>query len=342
MQSFISYLRRFFDTSENLQEELSEKWRPHTNRRTIVIVLIFSFVASTLYFLVLRPPQNFPVHKLVTVPEGSLSSVSATLKEQGVIRSEYAFQVFVMIFGDDRTVRAGDYLFKQERNIVGVARAISNGVFGLEPIRIRIVEGATTREMAIIFRSQLERFDEQNFLALAQPKEGYLFPDTYFFLPNATEETVIESMTQNFDNRIKELEPAILESGRTLDEIIKMASIIEREARIPEDRRMISGVLWNRIEKGMALQVDAVFLYSIGKSTFQLTLADLASDSPYNTYRQKGLPPTPIGSPSLDSIEAAAKPTPNKNLFYLADRYGRTYYSRTYKEHLQKKALYID
>lgn len=342
MQSLITYLRRFFDTSENLQEELSEKWRPHTNRRTTIIVVIFALVATSLYLFVLRPPQNFPVNKLVSVPEGSLSSVSATLKEQGVIRSEYAFQAFVTIFGDDRTVRAGDYLFKQERNIVGVARAISNGVFGLEPIRIRIVEGATTREMAIIFRSQLERFDEQNFLALAQPKEGYLFPDTYFFLPNATEETVIQSMTQNFDNRIRELEPLILESGRSLDDIIKMASIIEREARIPEDRRLISGVLWNRIEKGMALQVDAVFLYSIGKSTFQLTLADLASDSPYNTYRQKGLPPTPIGSPSLDSIEAAAKPTPNKNLFYLADRYGRTYYSRTYKEHLQKKALYID
>lgn len=342
MWLLIEYIRKFFDTSETLQEELSEKWRPHANRRTIIALVVLGGIAISVYVFMLQPPAEFPVDRLVNVPEGTLSEVSAILKENGVIRSEYAFQAFVMIFGDAHTVRAGDYIFKQPRDVIGVAKAISRGVFGLEPIRIRIVEGATTREMAIIFRSQLERFNERNFLALAQPKEGYLFPDTYFFLPNATEETVIQSMTQNFDNRILELMEPIINSGRTLDEIIKMASIIEREARIPADRRMISGVLWNRIEKGMALQVDAVFLYSIGKSTFQLTLADLTSDSPYNTYRQKGLPPTPIGSPSLDSIEAAAVPTENPYLFYLADRRGKTYYSKTYKEHLQKKAIYID
>jgi UPF0755 protein len=92
----------------------------------------------------------------------------------------------------------------------------------------------------------------------------------------------------------------------------------------------------------MRLQVDSVFLYTIGRSTFHLTKADLASDSPYNTYRNKGLPPTPIDSPSLNSIIAALTPIPSKNLFYLADQHGVTYYSATYAEHARKKAMYID
>ena len=120
-----------------------------------------------------------------------------------------------------------------------------------------------------------------------------------------------------------------------------MASIVEREARDPEDRRMIAGVLWNRLSRGMALQVDVTFLYTIGKGTFQLTTKDLTNDSPYNTYVHKGFPPTPIGSPSLDSLLAAAVPTKNSYLYYLADHSGVTYFSKTYQEHLRKKRLYL-
>ncbi len=334
-------LRKYFERSDELEDTLSVHWRAHANRRTTFILLAAGSTALLLYMYAIQPPGNFPVDKLITVPEGPLSEVAHVLKEGGVIRSELAFQAFVVAFGHERSARAGDYLFKEPRDVIRVARAISRGLFGLEPVRIRITEGATTREMAIIYRSQLERFNEQSFLSRAGEEEGYLFPDTYFFLPNATEDTVLDTMRQNFDNRIAGLAEDIAASDRSFEDIIKMASIIEREARDPDDRRMISGVLWNRIDKKMLLQVDAVFLYSIGKSTFQLTLADLASDSPYNTYKYKGLPPTPIGSPSLDSIEAAIHPTKNSYLFYLADSHGTTYYSKTYQEHLRKKRLYL-
>ena len=120
-----------------------------------------------------------------------------------------------------------------------------------------------------------------------------------------------------------------------------MASILEREAHDLEDRRMIADVLWRRLELGMPLQVDATFLYTLGKTTFDLTDADLEGDDPYNTYVNKGLPPGPIGSPSLESILAAVTPIKSDYLYYLADKNNVTYYSETYEEHLQKKRKYL-
>jgi UPF0755 protein len=342
IRQFVRLLQRFFDRSDEIQEELSDKWRPHANRRTLVTLITLGTLAGFGYIFLIEPPAKFPVDQLVSVASGqSLGEVARTLKENGVIRSTLAFQAVTMVMGQERSVHAGDYLFKEPRNVFSVARSLSVGAFGLEPTRIRIPEGATTRLMATIFQNQLERFNAANFLVQAQPIEGYLFPDTYFFLPNADENTVIQAMRQNFDDRIAEIQPQIASSTRSLEDIIIMASILEREARIPADRRLIAGVLWNRIDRGMMLQVDATFLYQVGKSTFQLTLEDLRTDSPYNTYTNKGLPPGPIGSPSLDSILAAANPTKNNNLFYLADNTGVTHYSRTYEEHLRKKRLYL-
>jgi UPF0755 protein len=168
-----------------------------------------------------------------------------------------------------------------------------------------------------------------------------LFPDTYFFLPNANESIVIQTLRQNFDAQVATIQPDIDASGHPLSDIVTMASILEREAYNTTDRKLISGVLWNRIERGMPLQVDAVFAYTLGKGTFDLTMADLTSDSPYNTYKFKGLPPTPIGSPSLDSLEAAANPTPNDYLYFLADRHGVTHYCKTYSCQLANKARYF-
>jgi UPF0755 protein len=338
----ITKLQGVFDDFDGAQADLSEHWRPHSNRRTIIILIIAGVVAATVYTQAIQPPEAFPVRELVTVPEGStLSEVAQALAEQHVIRSPHAFELSMRILGRARGAKAGDYIFKEPQSVWGIARRISTGAFGLEPVRIRITEGATTREMAEQLSKALPRFNADAFLLAARPQEGYLFPDTYFFLPNAHEDAVLDTLRQNFDAHIAELQPLIAASGHSLEEIITMASIIEREARVPADRRMISGVLWNRIRINMPLQVDVTFLYTVGKNTFQLTLADLRTDHPYNTYVNKGLPPGPIGSPSLDSIQAAAEPTPNPYLFYLADNTGVTHFSKTYEEHLRKKRLYL-
>lgn len=342
MKAFLERIVAAYRQWDDRWHLFQDNWRLHANRRTLLIIVVCGALAMYLYVDIVQPPETFPVDKLVTVDSGeSLVEISNTLQENGVVRSAAAFRVVAVILGKGREMRAGDYLFKEPLDLVSVARRISIGAFGLEPIRVRIPEGATTREMAVIFGVRLERFNQANFLAQAQPLEGYLFPDTYYFLPNATENTVIQAMRQDFDSHEAMIDEQIQASGHSLTDIVTMASILEREANNTEDRRMIAGVLWNRIGKGMALQVDATFLYTLGKGSFDLTKRDLMSDTPYNTYTHKGLPPGPIGSPSLDSLLAAATPIKSKYLFYLADSDGVTHYSVTYQQHLDKKVQYI-
>lgn len=335
-------LEDLFDEGHSLLDRLAERWHRGGNRRTIAILILGGAVIAYLYLSFMRPPERFPVGELVSVPTGqSLTQVSALLQDEGVVRSAMALRALLTLMGDERSVHAGDYLFKEPRDLFSVARALALGAYGLEPLHIRVPEGATVKEIAKICEVSLPRFDADNFIAQAQMHEGYFFPDTYFFLPNATEATVYEAMRQNFDARIEPLRSQIASSTRNLDEIITMASILEREAFNTYDRRMIAGVLYNRLARGMALQVDATFVYTLGKGTFQLTMADLRSDSPYNTYMRKGLPPTPIGNPSMDSILAALNPTKNEYLFFLADHRGVTHYCKTYSCQLANKAKYF-
>lgn len=334
-------LRHFFASLDALQRKLSDRWRPHANRRSIIVLLIAGSLAVYSYVSLIQPPSDFPIGELVSVESGqSVSELAEELRAQQVIRSPLAFKALIMVLGTERSVRAGDYLFKEPRDVLGIARAMSAGAFGLEPMRIRIPEGATTNDMATIYSTRLQRFNKENFLAQARPMEGYLFPDTYFFLPNATEDTVIQTMRQNFDAQIATIQPELDASGKPLADLVNLASIIEREARNSDDRRKISSVLWNRLEKDMALQVDVTFLYTIGKGTFDLTKADLASDSPYNTYINKGLPPTPIGSPSLDALLAAAGPADTDYLFFMADLRGVTHFCKTHACHQANKLRY--
>jgi UPF0755 protein len=337
-------LERLVAAANRVDEEVSVNWREQANRRSVIIIIAIGSIMLLSYVFLVAPPSSFPTGNLIAVPEGaSAKEAGQMLEEQGVVRNGTAFSIAVTILGADRGVRAGDYLFKEPKDLFSVARAITTGAFGLEPIRIRIPEGATTKEMAKIYSSQLQRFDAEKFIEKAQPDEGFLFPDTYFFLPNATEDIVIKAMRQTFDTEIAKLAGEIDAFGKPLREVVIMASILEKEAFDHEDRRKIAGVLWRRIKIDMALQVDAAFLYSIGRATFTLTKEDLANeDDPYNTYVHKGLPPGAIGSPSLSSLRAAVTPIDGGYLFYLADRNHVTYYSKTYAEHLRLKALYID
>ena len=342
MASFAQWLEETMLAREKALDVLSRHWDAGVNRRTMIILIAFGVLALSLWLSVLQPPSQFPVGKLVSVPQGgTLSEVADILKAEDVIRSPLTFRLIMTLYGSSRTAQAGDYLFNQPLGLLTITRAISVGEFGLEPIRIRVPEGATVQEMSIIFPAQLQRFSRENFLAQSVRMEGYLFPDTYFFLPNATEDIVIQTMRQNFDGKIAPIIPTILEKGHTLEDIVILASILENEAYNSKDRKLISGVLWNRLERDMPLQVDAVFGYSLGKGTFQLTVADLTDDSPYNTYKHKGLPPTPIGNPSLDSIMAAIEPTESDYLYFLADRRGVTHYCKTYACQLANKAKYF-
>lgn len=342
MDDFWKKLECSLDDLHATLSQLGERWKAHANIFTIVLLVAGGIFLGWLYLAVIAPPDDFPLQQLVSVPENeSLAQVAQLLQKDGVVRSALGLKLAMTLMGSARSVHAGDYLFSEPLDIISLSRALATGEYGLEPAHIRIPEGATVKQMAVIYSTFLSRFNAQNFLSEALPQEGYLFPDTYFFLPNATEQTVITTMRQNFDDKIATIEPQIASSTHSLSDVVKMASILEREAYNTQDRRMIAGVLWNRIARGMPLQVDSPFAYTLGKGTFQLTIADLTSDSPYNTYNHKGLPPTPIGSPSLDSLLAAVTPIQSDYLYFLADKNGVTHYCKTYSCQLANEKKYF-
>jgi len=172
--------------------------------------------------------------------------------------------------------------------------------------------------------------------------EGSLFPDTYFFMPNTKASDVILTMRENFARQIKPFEEDIVKSEKDVDEIIIMASIIEGEANQQiEAKRIIGGILWKRIRLEMPLQVDAPFKYYNGKHSYTLTTEDLQEDHEYNTYVNKGLPPSAIGNPGLDSIRAAIAPTNSDYLYFMSDKNGNMYYARDFEGHQANRERYL-
>lgn len=275
----------------------------------ISLVLVLSAIMYTLFV----PAAGFPVNTVVRIPEGSgIRDIALLLKKEHVVRSAILLQSLVVFSGKESGVFAGDYIFDDKKNIFKVARAITNGEFGMPAVRLTVPEGLSNIEIGRLVTEALGEETGLAFISAASTSEGYLFPDTYFFSANVTAQTIIDAMKTNFDEKISTIQPSIDAFGKPLSEVIVMASLLEKEARTSESRRLISGILWNRMENDMPLQVDATFAYFLGKNTFELTLEDLATDSPFNTYTNKGLPPSAIANPGLDAIEAAIHPTPSE------------------------------
>jgi len=315
-------------------------------RRQKKVVVFAVFAVAVLFLLyqgVARAPAEFPEETIITVTEGAvLSDVAEQLKEAHVVRSAFLLQNVVILLRGEKEIFAGDYFFNERKNVWGVARMITTGEFGLVPVTVTLPEGATAEDIAVIFVKRIPAFNDKKFLKLVEGKEGYLFPDTYFFLPNVKAKEVAITLEETFFIKLEELDEEIAVFGKPIDEIVIMASLLEKEARTTQTRRMIAGILWKRLGIGMPLQVDAVFVYINGKNTFQLTLEDLSIDSPYNTYRYKGLPIGPIANPGLDSLRAAVTPIESDNLYYLSDKEGNIYYSETFEEHKRKKRQYLN
>lgn len=294
-----------------------------------------------LFWLVLSAPPTFKVGTIFTIQEGmTLSQIAVSLKSNGYIRSESSFRFIVKnLFLDGRGAVAGDYSFEKNLNAFSLAKRIISGEFDLEPVVVTVPEGLNKFETADLLAKQLAGFDKEKFVAIAP--EGYLFPDTYFFTPNVTPQKVVKMMGDNFDRRIESVRDDIAKFGKTLDEVIIMASIVETEARRHETRRTIAGILWKRFDEGMPLQVDVSFKYVNGKNTFDLTTDDLNIDSPYNSYKYAGLPPTAIANPGLDSILATITPMKTEYFYFLSDENGIMHYAMTFDEHKKNKRLYI-
>lgn len=280
------------------------------------LLLIICIAGIWIYYVVEPPTVNRSLVNrqptVIHVSEGqSVSKLAIELEDRQIIKSQTVLKFFLVIFKADRTINKGDYLFDEAIPVWKVAWMLSQGDHNIDPIRVTFREGITNSEMIQILSDKLQNFRKDLFLSDARVKQGYLFPDTYFFYPFTTTNEIIEEMTSNFTSKIKTLEKDILNSGHRLDDIITMASILEKEAKGKEDINVVSGILWSRISKGMPLQVDAW----------------------PDTYKNKGLPKEPIANPGLSSIKASIYPENSDYLFYLHGKDGKVHYAKTYSEH---------
>ncbi len=333
-----------FTPEEKSAFEVPEKSGVFSGMKRSIVAALAALVAFVLLSLfLLSAPRSFGAPRIFTIASGSsLVAISHQLKSEKMIRSETLFQVFAILFSGDKKVLAGDYAFDRAAPVYIVAWRISHGSYGISRKKVTIPEGSTSYEAARIFEKNLIGFDVERFLALTDGKEGYLFPDTYFVFSNTPPEEIAQTMEDTFITKTAKIRTDIAASGKSLSDLIIMASIIEKEANKPDDRRVVSGILWKRIKLGMALQVDAPFLYIDQKDgEREVTLDDLKTDSLYNTYTHRGLPPTPIGNPGLDSIVAAFEPKTSPYLYYLHDAEGNIHYARTFEEHKANKEKYI-
>jgi UPF0755 protein len=278
---------------------------------------------------------------VVISPGQSIRTISLNMKEKGLVRSAVILQSLVVLTNNENSVKSGFYAFTKPENTVEVFKRIVKGDFRYVPVKITIPEGSDSRKIAEIVSNAFGKYPQDEILDLFMKEEGYLFPDTYYFSPIDTPEVVMKKMSDTFKLRIKKYEEEIASSGKTLSDIVTMASIIEREVQTDQDMAMVADILQRRIDIGMPLQVDATFMYFLGKGSFDLSIQELRTDHPYNTYTRKGLPPGPIGNPGARSIEAVLRPIKNDYLFYLSDKQGITRFAKTHDGHVRNKNIYL-
>ena len=302
----------------------------------VIVVLLAAPV-----FLWLVPPPFFN-GDIVEIENGaSISSAAEKLADAGVVYTPELIEIPLRF--SNSAITAGRYKFASGESAREVVQRVGSGDYQMPQAQVVIPEGFTNEQIAAEFAQELSgAFDQEAFLARAAEYEGYLFPDTYRLSETATAEDVITQMRNNFSDQIAEIRPELEQFDASLEEVIKMASLVEREAARYEDRQRVAGVLWRRLEAGMPLQVDAVFAPLIGKSTYDLTIDDLATDSPYNLYTNRGLPPTPIASPGLEAIRATINPISSESMYYLTGDDGVFYFAETLDEHQENKRTFMN
>ena len=309
---------------------------------------LFKFTGATLALLVIlfllsyyylnnlnQPPTSFPINNPVTIEKGTeIRAITEQLESAGVIKSDSLLYYVLIFFHDPTDVKASTYIFDKSLTTREVAEALTRGDFDNDLIRFTHFEGQRATHIAKQAEAVLPNFDSSEFIATAEPLEGKLFPDTYFIPDTYTHVELLDLLRETFNTKTEPLQSQIENSPLTESEVLVLASIIEREANSPESMRLVSGILQNRIAIDMPLQADASIEYILDKPLAELTPEDLKIDSPYNTYLNLGLPPTPIGNPGLEAIKAVLEPTQSDYYYYITGNDGEFYYAESYNQHL--------
>ncbi|MFH0828984.1 MAG: endolytic transglycosylase MltG [Candidatus Kerfeldbacteria bacterium] len=329
-----------------------------------VVPVILIGVAVWWFFTELRPVNSGNKDtQTFTVPQGSgVRSIAQQLAEAKLIRNEYIFEATVVLAGLGKDLRAGTFELSPSMSATAIARALVKP--SATDVTIQIPEGWTSSQIGEYLQGKgigmKEEFvtaastidsrtilpdDRFDFLAgrpATATLEGYLFPDTYRVFPNASTADIIKKMLTNFGTKVmSSTRNEIVSKGKTLYDVVTLASIVELEVRSETDRKMVADIFWRRLAVGMPLQSDATVNFVTGKKALQPTESDISVGSPYNTYVNRGLPPGPISNPGLVSISATNNPQPNSYLYFLTDASGSVHYAMTYEEHLANKQQYL-
>lgn len=295
----------------DLDQNDSTKKKSLKNIKYFLILLVFIL----LVFLLKSPIEE---DRIIHISSNqNYSQIITMLGKEKVINSLGLFNLLGKIF--DLNIKTGDYFFKKNSSALEVFYQLATGNNQIAPIRVTIREGISNEKIADILEQKLTNFDKNIFLEKAKGKEGELFPDTYFFYPLTTEEEVLITLNDTFELKTKQLNENIKSLGKSFEEVLIMASILEGEANGNKDNRTISGILWKRLSLNMPLQVDV----------------------DRETYKERGLPKKPINNPGLDSIKAAIYPKDSNYLYYLHDKEGNVYYAKNYEEHKKNINLYL-
>ncbi len=310
----------------------------------VLLVVAVPVLLNLFYNSQLKPvTSQESVKRFVITPGQPFSQITANLQKEKLIKSALAFRLLAAQLGITNKIQAGDYSLPTNLSAQEMAQFLTHGALD---IWITFPEGQRIEQQAKVIEERLNtqnnnqyQFDKGEYIALAD--EGYMFPDTYLISKEASASAVVEKLRSTFESKVpKSLLLSGIKNGLTELEVITLASIIEREAKTNEERPVIAGILLNRSNEGMPLQVDATVQYAkgydAGNATWwpQVTIEDYkAVNSPYNTYLHTGLPPGPISNPGLESIRAAAEPVDTPYFFYLHDSKGKIHYAKTGEQH---------
>lgn len=317
----------------------------------VIGILVISFFW---YRQALRPvdPET-ATSQVFVIPKGqSIDKVGKRLQEAKLIHSAAIFKIYVTGKGLATKIQAGDFRLNPSMSLPQIAENLTSGTLD---IWVTLLEGWRREEMATKlaeeFAARGATFDSAGFLQATDGLEGYLFPDTYLIPPTASGSAVASQLKNTFS---KKVDFSGNQSGLSDEQVLVLASILEREVHTKKDRPIIAGILIKRLQNKWPLQVDAAIQYLLGTRTCRnqstqcnwwpqnITKQDLKINSPYNTYAQPGLPPTPITNPGLASIEAALNSQASEYWFYISDLEGAIHYAKTLEEHNANIAKYLD
>ncbi|HOJ86661.1 MAG: endolytic transglycosylase MltG [Elusimicrobiales bacterium] len=306
-------------------------------KKIILAIFISVFIMAALIWIYVYMPRETVK---IFIPEGSNAiEISKILKRNNIIISSFYFKALVKLTKTDKKINPGEYVFMKYTPHEIVLYKMINQKY-LNSIKVSIPEGWRAEQIAErLYKNGVIR-SEKKFMEIVKKEslEGYLFPSTYYFNKNMSEEEVIKVFKDTFDKNIRPLF-SVYKIPDWLDEykVMIIASIVEREAVFDEERGLIAAVYLNRLKKKMPLEADPTVQYALGYWKKGLTYKDLEIPSPYNTYYVGGLPPTPICSPGKKSVEAVLNPAQIDAIYFVADNTGKHVFNVKYEEHLKAK-----